>query len=81
VVGERHLKLRLRLPDGELIEAIGFGLGEAAVSAGDRVRLAYRLAVNEYRGIRSPQLIMEHIDAVSETNPIPCPGLPNNNHC
>lgn len=81
VVGERHLKLRLRPLDGESIEAIGFGLGEAAVSAGNRVRLVYRLVVNEYRGIRSPQLIMEHIDAVSETNPIPCPGLPNNNHC
>ncbi len=62
VVGGRHLKLRLRPPDGETIDAIGFGLGELAVSAGDRVRLAYRLAVNEYRGIRSPQLIVEHLE-------------------
>ncbi len=63
VVGERHLKLRLRPPDGESIDAIGFGLGGAlAVNAGDQVRLAYRLAVNDYRGISAPQLIVEHLE-------------------
>jgi len=62
VVGERHLKLRLRPSDGESIAAIGFGLGALAVNAGDQVRLAYRLAVNDYRGIRSPQLIVEHLE-------------------
>lgn len=61
VVGGRHLKLRLRPPDGESIDAIGFGLGESTVSAGDRVHVAYRLAVNTYRGVRSPQLLVEHL--------------------
>jgi len=62
IVGERHLKLRLRPPGGDSIDAIGFGLGALAVSAGDQVRLAYRLAVNDYRGVRAPQLIVEHLE-------------------
>jgi len=62
VVGERHLRLRLRPTGGDAIDAIGFGLGASAVSTGDRVRVAYRLAVNDYRGARSPQLIVEHLE-------------------
>jgi len=65
IVGERHLKLRLRPPGGESIDAIGFRLGDLAESASDRARLAYRLEVNSYRGIRSPQLIVEHLEWTS----------------
>jgi len=62
VVGGRHLKLRLRPPGGDSIDAIGFGLGALAVNAGNQVRLAYRLAVDDYRGVRAPQLIVEHLE-------------------
>ncbi len=65
VVGGRHLKLRLRAPGGGSINAIGFRLGELAESAGNRARLAYRLDVNSYRGVRSPQLIVEHLEWTS----------------
>lgn len=58
IVGERHLKLRVATPGGIEIEAIGFNLGEQLDEARDRVRLAYRLDVNEYRGVRSPQLVL-----------------------
>ncbi|WP_133511411.1 single-stranded-DNA-specific exonuclease RecJ [Candidatus Thiosymbion oneisti] len=62
IVGERHLKLRLRPPGGDGIDAIGFGLGALPVSVGHQVRLAYRLAVNHYRGVSTPQLIVEHLE-------------------
>lgn len=64
LVGERHLKLRLSgfaAEDGP-IEAIGFNLGEQISEAGGAVRLAYRLDVNDYRGNRSAQLILEHLE-------------------
>ncbi|MFB1489627.1 MULTISPECIES: single-stranded-DNA-specific exonuclease RecJ [unclassified Thiocapsa] len=64
LVGERHLKLRLAGPAAEdgPIEAIGFNLGEQISEAGGAVRLAYRLDVNDYRGNRSAQLILEHLE-------------------
>ncbi|HSO80989.1 single-stranded-DNA-specific exonuclease RecJ [Thiocapsa sp.] len=64
LVGERHLKLRLARPAAEdgPIEAIGFNLGEHISEAGGAVRLAYRLDVNDYRGNRSAQLILEHLE-------------------
>jgi len=62
MVGERHLKLRLRPPGGDGIDAIGFDLGDSAVSTDSRVRVVYRLEVNHYRDVRSPQLIVEHLE-------------------
>jgi len=67
ILGACHLKLRLHPTGGDTIDAIGFGLGTLAVNAGDQVRLAYRLAVNNYRGVRSPQLIVEHLEQIRET--------------
>ncbi len=63
VVGERHLKLKLRWPGSRrLIDAIHFHADLAnwpeQVSC---VQVAYRLDVNEYRGERSVQLIVEHL--------------------
>ena len=67
VGGEAHLKLRLRPagsdPDGPPVEAIGFRLGEALDQARGLVRLVYRLDVNEYKGLRAPQLMLEYIGA------------------
>jgi single-stranded-DNA-specific exonuclease len=67
VVGERHLKLRVAAPgsEGEPIEAIGFNLGEQLPEAEGRIRLAYRLDVNEYRGARSAQLLLDHLEPTS----------------
>jgi single-stranded-DNA-specific exonuclease len=62
IVGEQHLKLSLRPPGGESIDAIGFRLGGLATSARDQAHLVYRLAINDYRGIKSPQLIVEHLE-------------------
>jgi single-stranded-DNA-specific exonuclease len=64
VVGERHLKLRVRpLSSGESLEAIAFGYladGQMDLSRG-RAQMAYRLEVNEYLGIRRLQLVIEHL--------------------
>ncbi|GAB0149997.1 single-stranded-DNA-specific exonuclease RecJ [Marichromatium sp. PS1] len=64
LVGERHLKLRVAPPEGGSIEAIGFDLAEQLALAHGRVRLAYRLDVNDYRGRRSPQLILESVQPI-----------------
>ena len=58
VVGGRHLKLRL-LKDGRRYEAMRFGALEPLPA---RVRAAYRLAVNEFNGLKSVQLNVEHFE-------------------
>ena len=61
VVGERHLKLRLRQNDGLPVDAIWFNaeLDAWAIRPPGPVHFAYRLDVNEYRGIESLQLVIE----------------------
>jgi len=58
VVGERHLKLRLA-KDGRRYEAMRFGALDPLPA---RVRAAYRLAVNEFNGLKSVQLNVEHFE-------------------
>ena len=58
VVGERHLKLRLA-KDGRRIEAMRFGSLDPLPP---KVRAAYRLAVNEFNGLKSVQLTLEHVE-------------------
>jgi len=65
VVGERHLKLRLQPPGGGPIDAIGFRLAELTSPSLDKAHLAYRIEINEYRGRRSPQLVVEHLEWIS----------------
>lgn len=66
IVGERHLKMSLLKPgDGATLDAIAFGVDtqrwpDPGVT---RVRLAYRLDVNEFRGERRLQLLVEQIEA------------------
>jgi single-stranded-DNA-specific exonuclease len=63
VVGERHLKLLLEPLNGEgQIDAIAFNTAELPGSCRE-VRAAYQLDVNEYRGMLSAQLVVEHIEA------------------
>jgi len=63
VVGERHLKLKLRWPGTRrLIDAIAFHADLDRWSEPvKRVQAAYRLDVNEYRGERTIQLIIEYL--------------------
>lgn len=63
VVGEKHLKLVLRVPGGQnLLDAIAFNTSAAGWPNNTRrVTAAYRLDVNEYQGKRSAQLIIEHV--------------------
>ena len=62
VVGERHLKLLLA-KDGRRYEAMCFNaLGRAPAPIRSPLRAAYRLAVNEYNGLRKVQLNVEHFE-------------------
>lgn len=56
IVGERHLKLRLE-SGGRRFDAIFFNNTDTAPA---RIRAVYRLAVNEYNGSRSVQLIVRY---------------------
>jgi single-stranded-DNA-specific exonuclease len=61
IVGERHLKLMLRPTDGgRVLGAIAFNAAGHDAGAAARVHAAYRLDVNEYQGLRSAQLVIEH---------------------
>ncbi len=79
VVGDRHLKMRLKAADltagargTELIEAIAFGyIGggteDPQVCSGARVQLAYRLEINEYRGNQTVQLNCQQVRALGSS--------------
>jgi single-stranded-DNA-specific exonuclease len=60
---ERHLRMRVQRIEGSReIDAVAFN--QASRLEGrrpERLRLVYRLDVNDYRGIRSPQLFVEHL--------------------
>ena len=58
VVGERHLKLRL-VKDGRRLEAMRFNSLEPLPA---RVRAAYRLGVNEFNGLKRPQITFENVE-------------------
>ncbi len=59
IVGEKHLKLKLRRSE-QTLEAMNFNAVEPLPAA---VRAAYRISVNEYNGVQSLQLIIEHWEA------------------
>jgi single-stranded-DNA-specific exonuclease len=63
IVGDRHLKLRLEAPSGELVDAIAFRyLDDAAAPAitpQQSVELVYRTSLDEYSGARRLQLVSE----------------------
>jgi len=68
IVGDKHMKMRLRLPHlgAEAIDAIAFGyIGSpsenAGLSGGATVQLVYRLEINEYRGTARVQLNCQHV--------------------
>ena len=60
ILKEKHLKLRLRKGDARL-EAIQFNF---TVAPGATIRAAYRLTINDYNGVQTPQLMIEHLETV-----------------
>jgi len=61
ILKDKHLKLSLS-KNGVRFEAIQFNFAESAPA---RIRIAYRLTVNEYNGVASVQLVLEHLEAAS----------------
>ncbi len=65
VVGEKHLKLQVALHEKDLlgVEAMIFHFEQKGVSAHplQRAHLAYRLAINTFRGTPSLQLLVERV--------------------
>jgi len=64
IVGEKHLRLTLRQPQGRSIEAIAFNRAALQPSAGSRVEAAYRLDINSYQGNQTLQLVVEYLATV-----------------
>ncbi len=58
VLKEKHLKLRLRKSDTR-IDAIQFNFSR---QPGHNTRIAFRLAINEYMGVETTQLMVEHLE-------------------
>ncbi|VAW86825.1 Single-stranded-DNA-specific exonuclease RecJ [hydrothermal vent metagenome] len=65
VVGGKHLKLQLKQEGAEkLVEAIAFNQElDAELQASGVAHFVYRLDVNEFRGRKTTQLIVQHIVA------------------
>jgi single-stranded-DNA-specific exonuclease len=64
IVGEKHLKLQLRSHErGKIIDAIAFNFTDEAWPVKPaRVHTVYRLDINEFRGRRTLQLMIENIE-------------------
>ena len=53
----------MRLRKDELrLDAIQFNF---SVTPGATIRAAYRLAINDYNGVQTPQLLIEHLETVT----------------
>ena len=66
MLADRHLKMMLQLPNGNLVDAIWFNADNKAwpnVNV-QKVQLAYQLDINEYRDKLSLQLIVRHMQAL-----------------
>ncbi len=65
LVGSKHLKLTLH-KDAKLVDAIAFNVNikEWPNHRCKTLNIAYRLDVNEFRGARNLQLILEHLEPV-----------------
>ena len=63
IVGENHLKLVLSPDDSDhMVDAIAFRVETPeAWQEGTQIQAAYRLEVNEFRSVRTPQLLIEYM--------------------
>lgn len=66
IVGERHLKLRVRPLGGtQAVDGIAFNHPDLLPDiSGQQFTLVYRLDVNEFRATRRHQLVVQHIECV-----------------
>lgn len=67
IVAQKHLKLVLRKPGGDLlIDAIAFFIDHPEQWLGLRkTNIAYKLDINEFRGNRSVQLIVQYLEKIA----------------
>ncbi len=67
IVGQRHLKMVLRKPAGDLvIDAIAFFVDRPEHWLGLRqIKAVYKLDINEFRGTRSVQFIVQYFEKIS----------------
>ncbi|MCL7422319.1 MAG: single-stranded-DNA-specific exonuclease RecJ [Methylobacter sp.] len=67
IVGQRHLKLVLRKPAGDLlVDAIAFYVDRPEQWLGLRTcRVVYKLDINEFRGNRSVQFILQYLEKIA----------------
>jgi single-stranded-DNA-specific exonuclease len=64
VVGDKHLKMQLRLNQADkTVDAIAFNTLAEDLPSTERIHVAYRMNVNEFRNNRSLQLIVDCINA------------------
>ncbi len=63
IVGQKHLKLVLRTPEGDEIDGIAFNIDTSVWPAPDvrYVEVAYQLDVNVFRGRESVQMLIEQL--------------------
>ncbi|UCB55258.1 MAG: single-stranded-DNA-specific exonuclease RecJ, partial [Thiotrichales bacterium] len=60
IVGEKHLKMQLRHDQGEqTVDAIAFNTVADDLPSFERIHVAYRMNVNQFRNIRNLQLIVD----------------------
>ena len=65
VLKDAHLKMTLEHGSGEVFDAIAFNeRGEWITSAVQHIRIAYKLDINEFRGRKSIQLMVDYLEAV-----------------
>ncbi|MFK7815071.1 MAG: DHHA1 domain-containing protein, partial [Gammaproteobacteria bacterium] len=66
IVGKHHLKLNLTPSNGrQKIDAIAFNIEKHQWNeASGEVHIAYQLAINEFRGVRSAQLIVQYLASI-----------------
>ncbi|EDY87480.1 single-stranded-DNA-specific exonuclease RecJ [gamma proteobacterium HTCC5015] len=62
IVGQHHLKMVLRHPDGPSIDAIAFNETGEHLTGAQRIRAVYALDINEFRGQRSVQLKIDYLE-------------------
>ena len=66
IVGEKHLKMQLRHDQGgRTVDAIAFNTVADDLPSFERIHLAYRLNVNEFRNVRNLQLIVDCINSAA----------------
>jgi single-stranded-DNA-specific exonuclease len=65
VLKDKHLKLVLAKPgSSQMFDAIQFNSEWVGKSLPEQIRVAYRPNINEFRGRKSVQLMIDHIEAV-----------------